>query len=1024
MAIPLLCSLLYPCAAVLIWKSPLRRRDLLSRRAVLPVLFLTALLLRVLLGLTANGYPQDMGTFKAWAQLTHTYGFSSMYSADFFLDYPPFYLYILYGLEQLRLWFGLSQYDAAFDLIMKLPSILADLFCAYLLYRAAGSKTGRTDALLLCAAYLFCPAVLMNSAVWGQVDSFCLLVILCALLLLLQKKIIPCAAVYAAAVLLKPQALFFAPLFLLFVIRKKKYRWLLSGIGTFLFSALLFALPFTQNFDYRTLLQQYFSTLQSYAYFSVNAYNLYALLGLNWISIESAVPSAAGQLLLTLLPILLVAAYSAFLYWKAPRRGTFFLSAYLLTAGIFLFSVKMHERYLFPALLLLLLSYVFFSDPRLLLSFVGLSFTHFLNVSYVLYLNNEFVSPFHPPMLLLSALQTAVILYSGAVAWDLCVRGRICEKAFSFRISISRHPLPQDSRSCCRLTRQDLFLILTLTLGSAILSFWNLGSLESAQTGWHPAAGETVVLQTDGRADKILYLPGIGTDGQSGSCTGVNLRMEISMDGISWQEWGDLTDGSVYAWATTAIEADFRYLRLSAYDTETVLNELALKAYGEDRLLSLTPVFGNASALTDEQAVVPLYPTWYDSTYFDEIYHARTAYEHLHGLWPYESTHPPLGKLLISVGIALFGMTPFGWRFSGALFGVLMLPVFYLLLKRLFGRTALAACGTFLFAVDFMHYTQSRIATIDTYAVFFLLLMYTFMLFFLDTNLQKASMRRICLPLLLCGVAFGLGAAAKWSALYGGIGLAVLFFQHLIREAQRVSEPMRHTLYRRYRRLLLWCCLFFLALPAGIYLAAYFPVFTVKGHSFSEFFSYQASMYAYHAGLDATHFFSSSWYEWPVMVKPVWYHLTQAADAADGLTRSIAAFGNPVIWWGSILTMLLSAIFGIRYRDRRAAFLWIGFLSVYLPWVGVTRIAFLYHYYTAVPFLILSVVYVLSLLCLRLERIPQTTVLKKAAVPAAVWVLPAAALFLFLQFFPVLSGMGASLSYLESLEWFSTWYFC
>ena len=78
-------------------------------------------------------------------------------------------------------------------------------------------------------------------------------------------------------------------------------------------------------------------------------------------------------------------------------------------------------------------------------------------------------------------------------------------------------------------------------------------------------------------------------------------------------------------------------------------------------------------------------------------------------------THP--GKLIISLGIRIFGMNL--WlAVYGALFGVLMLPVLYHLLKQLFGRTRLCTAGTLLFAFDFMHFTQTRIATIDTYAVF------------------------------------------------------------------------------------------------------------------------------------------------------------------------------------------------------------------------------------------------------------------------------------------------------------------
>ena len=1022
MTLSLLCSLLYPCAAVLIWKSSLRSRRPL-RKAVLPAFFFAAFLLRIWLALTQNGYPQDMSTFKAWAQLTHIHGLSGMYHADFFLDYPPGYLYVLYFLEQLRLWFGLSSQDAVWNLILKLPSILADLLCAYLLYRVAQNRIRSVDAALLCGAYLFCPAILINSSVWGQVDSFCLLFVFCALLFLLQKKIFPCAAVYAVAVLLKPQALFYAPLFVLFLLRKKRYRWIFRGIAAFFLSVLLIALPFTEHFDYLTLLRQYLATLQSYSYFSINAYNLYALFGLNWGSIETAIPSAFCRGLLTVLPIVLVVLYSGWIYWRAPNRGGFFFCAYFLTAGTFLLSVKMHERYLFPALLFLLLSFVFWKDLRLLFSFLGLSFTHFLNVAYVLHLNNTSVSAFHLPMLLLSAAQTAVILYTGKLAWDLCIRKKA--PVSKLQISFPKKTLPAGADGCRRLTTKDLFPLLALTFGSALLLFWNLGSFQSAQTSWIPAEGESVVLETSGRADKLLYLPGIGADGRQNTCAGVSLRMELSMDGVFWQSWDDLTEGEVYAWESIPLSAEFRYLRLTAYGT-TVLNEFALKADGEDRLLTLTPVAGNAAALLDEQDAVPLYPTWYDSMYFDEIYHARTAYEHLHGIWPYETTHPPLGKLLIALGIARFGMTPFGWRFSGALFGVLMLPAFYILLKRLFGKTGLAACGTCLFAVDFMHYTQSRIATIDTYAVFFLILMYGCMAVFLDTDLKTATLRQICLPLFFCGVSFGLGAAAKWTALYGGLGLAFLFFYRLFRTANQTPKAERPALLRRYRALILWCCLFFLIIPACLYSAAYLPVFTVTGHSYREFFSYQAKMYSYHATLDATHTFSSAWYEWPILKRPVWYHITWAENTADGLTHSISALGNPIIWWGSIATMLLSAVWGLLYRDRRAAFLWVGYLSVYLPWVGVTRIAFLYHYYTAVPFLILSMVWVPSFAHQQIRQKPKSQKalsLQQAAVQAATWLLPAAALGLFILFFPVISGAGVPLSTLQSLEWFSSWYF-
>ena len=62
-----------------------------------------------------------------------------------------------------------------------------------------------------------------------------------------------------------------------------------------------------------------------------------------------------------------------------------------------------------------------------------------------------------------------------------------------------------------------------------------------------------------------------------------------------------------------------------------------------------------------------------------------------------------------------------------ALFGVLMVPLMYLLGKQLFKRSSLAFLGAFLLAVDCMHFTQSRLATVDVFAVFFIMLMYLFM---------------------------------------------------------------------------------------------------------------------------------------------------------------------------------------------------------------------------------------------------------------------------------------------------------
>ena len=78
----------------------------------------------------------------------------------------------------------------------------------------------------------------------------------------------------------------------------------------------------------------------------------------------------------------------------------------------------------------------------------------------------------------------------------------------------------------------------------------------------------------------------------------------------------------------------------------------------------------------------------------------------------------------MSVGIAIFGMTPFGWRFMGALIGALMLPAMYLFGKQLTGKRKFAAFAMLLMSLDLMHFTQTRMATIDSFPTFFIILSY------------------------------------------------------------------------------------------------------------------------------------------------------------------------------------------------------------------------------------------------------------------------------------------------------------
>ena len=1011
--------------AVLLLAGRKFSRDSLEKRGFAlwaSLLFLGALSLRLYLGYSSEGFTTDLDTFKSWANLANSVGFGQIYHEDIFLDYPPGYLYVLVFLEKLRLLLRLPMESQAYSLLIKMPSILADLFCGGAVLLLAQRKLGEKSALLLSGAYLFCPAVFLNSAQWGQADSFCTAILLGSLLLLCQERYIPSAVLYGLSIACKPQMFIFAPLYLFFALKRRRFGMLGLGVLLAVGTLLLTALPFTQDFNFLWLLERYQSTLDYYSFYSVNAYNFWSLIGWNWKALPAGLAGDALDLLGAVIATVLCGVW----VFRSKSRAVVFYCPALLMAAMYAFSVKMHERYLFPALLFLLLSFVFTQDKGMLRAFALCAVAHYANVAYVLWQFREYYNSYNPNTgltLALSALQLAALGYAVWVGARVFLRGDV-------RPGEVPQPGPLLDRSAVdsRFYRRDWAALLLVTLAYACFAFSHLGDTQTALTSWTPQQGESVVLEADGECAILTYLPGIAPDSAHYAArVGVNIQVETSQDGETWTDCGTLTDGSVFAWKQYQLSTPGRYVRLTALDGSVTLNEASLFYTGtrvQATVLSRDPA---AQALVDEQQVVPAYTTYENSTYFDEIYHARTAYEHILGLEPYENTHPTLGKLIISLGIRIFGMNPFGWRFMGALFGVLMLPVLYHLLKQLFGRTRLCTAGTLLFAFDFMHFTQTRIATIDTYAVFFLLLMYDAMLVFLRRDLLRDSWKKLLPPLLACGVFTGLGIAAKWTAAYGALGLAALFFGKLLFtywDARRRGEETV-PLLMKCGKLCAWCCLFFLALPFGIYFGAFLPITTLShnaGNLWGAFWNYQVTMFRYHSTLEATHSFASPWYEWPLDIRPIWYF---AGDTQEGYS-TISAFGNPLLWWAGIPALGAAACLWWKERFRWAGLVLAGFLSVYLPWVLVPRLTFIYHYFTAVPFLVVALCGVFSLLYQRGGFARQFTFPGGIQCSGATLLLAAftaACLLLFAVYFPVLSGSPTTRDYANALELFETWYF-
>ncbi len=231
---------------------------------------------------------------------------------------------------------------------------------------------------------------------------------------------------------------------------------------------------------------------------------------------------------------------------------------------------------------------------------------------------------------------------------------------------------------------------------------------------------KTYTVQVEGEATSLWIYPEINWNGQL-----------IVTDSRGTELVNQTLDyGNVFHWLSLPVTANESY---TITLTDASVMELAFKNDAGECL----PVTCESGALFDEQTQVPDTISYKNSMYFDEIYHGRTAYEHLHGMPVYETTHPPLGKMFIMLGIAVFGMTGFGWRVAGVLFGIALVPVLYLFVRRLTRSPRWAGFAALLAGLDLMRYAQSRIATIDIYGTFFILLGAYFMLWYCQSVLEK-----------------------------------------------------------------------------------------------------------------------------------------------------------------------------------------------------------------------------------------------------------------------------------------------
>ncbi|MBA2875153.1 glycosyltransferase 87 family protein [Thermaerobacillus caldiproteolyticus] len=392
-----------------------------NKKILLWTLLAIGLFLRIAAAPWIKGHT-DVNLFKHWA-ISATKGFSQFYRNSS-SDYPPFYIYILFVIGKITSIPAMSCY---ITLLIKLPSMLADIITAYIIYRLAVTYLSGEMSLWLSAFYIFNPAVFMNSTVWGQVDSFFTLLIVLAVFLLTEKKVNASTALFTAAVLMKPQGIIFLPVLFFELIRLKSIKRFFTAAVTSFVTALIIIFPFSLKQDPLWIFTLFSSTIGEYPYASVNAFNFYSLLGANYV------PNTSTLFLFSyhtwgMIFIVIITAFSWFIYIKGRNTKFAALAALLQIAGVFTLATGMHERYLFPAAALSILAFIYWKDKRLLWLSAGFSATTFINTYSVFYdrfmFHRSMGAPYNFTLIFTSLLNVIFFIYLVKVAWDIAIRSK------------------------------------------------------------------------------------------------------------------------------------------------------------------------------------------------------------------------------------------------------------------------------------------------------------------------------------------------------------------------------------------------------------------------------------------------------------------------------------------------------------------------------------------------------------------------------------------------------------------------
>lgn len=388
---------------------------------------------------------------------------------------------------------------------------------------------------------------------------------------------------------------------------------------------------------------------------------------------------------------------------------------------------------------------------------------------------------------------------------------------------------------------------------------------------------------------------------------------------------------------------------------------------------------------------------------FDEVYHAVTSKlmarddQRAFEWWnsePEPNTavdwlHPPLAKYTQATSILFFGENSLGWRFSSAIFGVLVVFMVAKLSQELFENEAISLLAALFASLDGLLLTMSRIAMNDIHVTFFILL--TLYFYVKHLKLRNKNLGLINNYFWLTGLSAGLAMGTKWSGVFV---LGFVWLVELIYILKSIIGEKLNWLHQNYKSLLLYP-IALLIIPILIYIGSYWQMFAqgkslfchqqqqIQGVCYYEKFYFSnerkdanepvfegyishfaelhRQIWIYQTGLEATHGYQSRPYQWFLNIKPVWFHV----DYQGNLRGDIYALGNPALQWLGVISVIFATLLMLKSWKKKfvdqskISFLLTSYFFVWIFWQFSPRIMFYYHYTPATALLCIILAWVL-----------------------------------------------------------------